>query len=81
MPEIPMYAQILIGIYLLLGFIYAIWKSVNKSGGIFSIPVNMVLGPILVPILFIILMKRESYRRYTKADIPHFQELYDAENK
>jgi len=43
-------ALIVGGIYLAIGFGYSIYVLINGGGGIFSIPINTLLGPISIPI-------------------------------
>lgn len=53
------------GIYLVLGLIYAIYGVVAGGQGVFTIPVNMLFGPVFFPINYLIgvrsiLKKREA---------------------
>ncbi len=61
---------ILAGVYLLIGFIYAIFVVLNRGGGVFSIPLNTLLGPIWAPYMYldtIRLMKKK--RTITKKEM------------
>ncbi len=40
-------------VYLSIGFIYALYVVMVNGGGIFSIPINTLLGPLYFPILMI----------------------------
>ncbi len=45
------YIKIFVGLYLIVGLIYAIYVVMVQGGGLFSIPLNTLLGPIWIPIL------------------------------
>ena len=36
--------------YLTIGLLYSLYVVLNKGGGVFSIPINAILGPVFVPI-------------------------------
>jgi hypothetical protein len=44
---------IAIGVYLVIGFVYSIYVILNRGGGVFSIPLNSLLGPIWIPIMYL----------------------------
>lgn len=43
---------VLVGIYLAIGFVYALFVVMNRGGGVFSIPINTLIGPIWFPFLY-----------------------------
>ncbi|MBI4091120.1 hypothetical protein HY419_00040 [candidate division WWE3 bacterium] len=39
--------------YIILGFIYAVYVVMSRGGGLFTIPINTILGPLFFPVFVI----------------------------
>ncbi len=59
---------IAVGLYLLIGFCYAVYVVLVGGGGLFSIPINMLFGPIYFPYVAVTTFFeiKRSRRKYLK---------------